>query len=604
MFEVFIVNKYKYLSAILALSSAAYADDEMVITPDRVQQPIEATLAATTVISHEQIMANPSMDIGQLLANFAGLDVVRSGGPGQQTSVFMRGANSDQTLVMVDGVPVNTGTSGGVNLQYLLNPMDIDHIEVVRGPRSSLYGSQAVGGVINIITHRAGKTSTELQLTTGTEQTRQTDLRQDIQAGAFRASANIGNDNTQGYPQFYPTALNPTMPDGNYQHHGSASLSWHDQTTQVDAAYHQQLGVNQYLDFNNNPAEQNFYNSQGDVNIQWQPIAAWKSILNSSRTIDNIAQRQSSDFAYTGQNRVDWQNDIILHPGNNLTVGSTYTDQHNNASEYGTLYNNTFNTWANYLQDRWQLGDFSTQVAGRYESSDTWGHHLTGELTLGYALSASSSLYATHNTAFSAPTGDQLYGYGANPLLHPESASNYEVGSKNQWNAWELNLAMYRNHVSNLIQYVTTNPVTYSGENENVNQALLRGFETTLGYHQGPWGVHSELDLTRATDLSNQQDLLRRPRQTWTSDFDYSHKAWHFQASWLTASQSQDYSGIHLAGYGIVNLAAEWQALKWLKLQSGIQNIANRTYGQAANSSTSFYRAQPRLYTAGLDITY
>ena len=582
-------------------AAATPTDDtqELVITPSRSAEPAQAALANTTIITREQIAASAAADLGQLLAQYTSLDVVRSGGPGQATSVFMRGANSNQTLVMIDGVPVNNGLLGGVDFQYLLSPSDIDHIEIVRGPRSTLYGSGAVGGVINIITRSSQSTHTELQGTWGNEKTYESNLRQEIRSGSFHAAASVGNNNTQGYPLLYPVQDNSTTPSGNFSRHASTSAGWSGQHWQVDAAWQEQMGHTQYLNTFNSPPtplDQDFNQSLGRLTLKIQPVDFWTSTLNASRNIDSINQRQSFSPFYTGQNRIDWQNDLTLPGHQQLTAGSTYTDQHNQFMA-NTLTANTFNTLAGYLQDQLNWNDISLLWSGRYEASDVWGDHVTQEATLGYQLLPDHRLYLTRDTAFRAPTSEELYApasWGGNAALKPETSTNYEIGSKNQWGPCTLNLSVYHQRVNHLIVPTGANYTL-----ENINQAYLRGVETTIGYLQGPWNFNSELDIQRATDLQTDQDLLQRPRRRWSNNLSYSQGQWTGQINWHTASSSMAYGPIPLAGYGVVDLSSSWKAQPWLTLQWGIDNVGNRIYALTANSTTQYYLAQPRLYTVG-----
>ncbi len=596
-------NMKSTLPWILMTALAAQADDTLVVTPGRTAESSTTALADVQVITQAQTAAAPELDLGGLLQNYAGLDVVRSGGPGQQTSVFMRGANSDQTLVMIDGVPVNNGSADLASLAYLVDPLNIDHIEIVRGPLSSLWGANAIGGVINIITHKASGTSTDVLFQGGPEQTRQSEVRQDVQLGHFTGSLSAGNNNTAGYALLTPSsATNPNVDSGNFMHHGAASMVWSADQWKLQSSFAQQDGRNQYIN-SNSPVEQNALARQGRVQLNVQASSLWQTQLIVARNIDHQDQRYSSDYAHTDQNEVDWQNTLQLSPNQQVIAGGTSTHQRVAASIYGSVYDVMLNDAAAYAEDRWHHGAFSSELAGRYDGSNTYGHHLTGSATLGYALDADHHLYASHATAFKTPSGNDLYGYGGNPALQPETSTNEEIGSKNHYGDWEVDAAIYRDRVHDLINYVLIDPANYFYQTQNVDRALLRGVETQVDWKQGPWSVHSRLDLERASDLVAYTDLPRRPRARWNSNLAYDGQRWGVQGSLLSANDAPNsaYDTITLPGYAIVNVEAHWQVCPGFRLLASVDNLGNKFQIVAANSTSSYYRGQPRLVQVGFD---
>ena len=599
---------------ILLTALAAQADDSLdaplVVTPGRYAQSSSSALADVQVISRAQIEAAPELDLGGLLQNYAGLNVVRSGGPGQQTSLFMRGANSDQTLIMIDGVPVNTGTSDMASLPYLVDPLNIDHIEVVHGPLSSLWGANAIGGVINIITRKAHGTDTEVLLQGGNEQTRQSEVRQNIKLGQFTGSLSAGNNNTAGYALLSPANINPNVDSGNYMHHGAADMAWAGSNWKLQGSLAQQDGRNQYIN-SGTPVEQNALARQGHLQLNAQMSSIWQTQLIVARNVDHQDQRNSSDYAHTDQDEVDWQNTLQLTPAQTLIAGGTSTRQHVAASIYGSSYDEQLNDVATYVEDRWHHAAFSSELAGRYDGSNTYGHHWTGSATLGYALDADHRLYASHATAFKAPSGNDLYGYGGNPALLPESSTNEEIGSKNTYGDLEVDASIYRQRVHDLINYVLIDPVNYIYQTQNIDRALLRGLETQLDWKHGAWTAHTRLDIERATNTQTYMDLARRPRARWNSNLAYNTPVWGLQGSLLSANDAPNsaYDSITLPGYAIINLEAHWQLYPQLRLLASIDNLSNKFQVVAANanpspSAPSYYRGQPRLFQLGVDARF
>ena len=617
---------------VIGLSSTAWADttaEEMVVTPSRTEEALQSSPSQTTIITAADIAQDPAADIGQLLSEYANVDVARAGGPGQQTSVFMRGANSNQTLIMVDGVPINNGLAGQGSIQFWLNTQDIDHIEVVRGAHASLYGSGALGGVINIITRQAHGTNTEISGTWGTEHTYSSNLRQDFKDGHLSASISAGNNNTAGYPLFYPNnnqnyppSNNAAHASGNYDRHGSAELGWTEDTWNLQMHYLENRGHNQFMDLNdpspsapypvpplNNTLD--FINSVGSLNLQTQLSSDWTSTLNAARSIDSSNNRPDlyspyTAIFYTGQNRIDWQNTLNLPSRQKLVLGSTYTDQNNHftGTNYNTYVTSTLtqplHNWAGYAEDTWHYHALELKAAGRYESDNIWGYHKTDDFTLGYALDTHHHVYVTRSTSFRAPTSEDLYypGY-SNPSLKPETSVGYEVGSKNLWGPVQLDVDVFRTLVSNLIAYDSISMIP-----QNIQSAYLRGVDTSLNIEQGAWKAGAEATIGRYTNLQNLNDLLLRPRRSLSVHTSYLCHQLLTQLSWQTASSSQAYGPVNLPGYGIVNLSTTWKATSWLNITGSIDNLTNRVYYLNANSTTQYYLAQPRLYTLGVNARY
>ena len=617
---------------LLCASPHLWADsssEEMVVTPSRTAEPLQTSLGQTTVITAAQIAQDPAADIGQLLSEYANIDVVRSGGSGQQTSVFMRGANSNQTLIMIDGVPINNGLAGQGSIQFWLDTQDIDHIEVVRGAHASLYGSSALGGVINIVTRQAHGDSTEIAGSWGTEHTYTSDVRQDFREGRLHGSISAGNNNTQGYPLFfpdnstnYPPSNHVAHASGNFDQHGSAELGWTEDKWNLQVHYLENRGRNQFMDLNdpsptapypvpplNNTLD--FLNSVGSMDLQAQLTPEWSSNLNAARSIDSSNNRPDAyspmtTVFYTGQNRIDWQNTLSLPSRQKIVLGSTYTDQNNHftGTNYNTYVTSTLtqpmHNWAGYAEDTWHYHALEVKAAGRYETDNVWGYHKTDDFTLGYALTQNNRVYVTRSTSFRAPTSEDLYypGY-SNPLLKPETSVGYEAGSKNHWGPVQLDVAVFRTLVSNLIAYDSNSMIP-----QNIQSAYLRGVDSSLNFEQGAWKTGADATIGRYTNLQNLNDLLLRPRRSLSMHTSYVCHQVLTQLSWQTASSSQAYGPIALPGHGTLNLSTRWTANSWLTLTGSIDNLTNRVYYLNANSTQQYYLAQPRLYTLGMNAKF
>jgi vitamin B12 transporter len=257
-----------------------------------------------------------------LLRFHGGIEVARTGGPGQATSVFIRGAESNHTLVLLDGVKLNSGTSGIAAIQDI-SPDLIERIEVVKGPRSSLYGSEAVGGVINVITRRDGAPlSAGAEAGAGRYDTRRAAGRIGWSGEDIAAGANVSWYDTDGFP-----TLEASDDDAGYDNlsvdlWSRASVG----SVDLDAGYWRAAGTTEYSDFFLAPVQQDYTNHVTRVGIGVTPLQNWSSKLTLSRAVDDIEQGQGafnpSDFTKTDRIAADWQNTIDGPAGIQLVAGA------------------------------------------------------------------------------------------------------------------------------------------------------------------------------------------------------------------------------------------------------------------------------------------
>ncbi|HEX6592015.1 MAG TPA: TonB-dependent receptor [Moraxellaceae bacterium] len=586
------------IAAAVAVATSAYAEEtttlpEVVVSASRTEQTVDNALASVTVISREEIARNPALDIGDLLSSYGGVNVVRSGGPGQQTSIFLRGAASTQVLVLVDGARIGTSSLGQPNIQFL-RPDNIERIEIVRGPKSSLYGSEAIGGVINIITRKSSTPATTISVTGGGQGTFGGSLRQDSQSGKFSSAVAVSTFYTDGYP-----LLETVSEDSGYRNTGLlAQLGYGDSTLGANANYQQNSGRNEYLaSFTLSPTSQDFFNDFTSLDVHGKFFEIWNSKLMYSMSREKNEQNGSSDYLHTEREQIDWQNDFAL-PGNNLvTAGATYYTNHVDTVSFGSGYDITLNTTAFYLQDQFTLGAFSALLAGRHESSSEYGNNSTGEATLGWSFSENYRAYATYSTGFKAPTAGDLYAPGfSNPDLKPEEAVNKEIGFKGQAGAWNFGLAAFRNDVDELINYNGMMPV-------NIDEARLSGGEFRLALRQGNLKWTNEYAYVKAEDRKTGDELSRRPRSSLSSQLDYSLDRYNVGGQIIARSDSDNsaYDNVEVPGWGVGNLYVGMEVSKQVSLTLNVQNIADKTYGTAYTGNQP-YIAQPRLVTLTADI--
>ena len=325
------------LALLSLLSLSVLADDTtslgtpITVTATRTPLIADQEVAPMIVITAQQIQLSGAQTIAGLLQQYAGLDIASNGGPGQPKSLFLRGTNSNQTLVMINGVKINPADGSGAALQNIqLN--DVERIEIVKGPRAALYGSDAIGGVINILTRQATP-GTHYGAYAGAGRYRTYDSGGHFDYGqghsAFGVSAS--DYHTDGFPAVAGTDFASGNTDRTWNAYGRTELGG----VALKLNHWQSSGNTQYTDFSLHPPfalapfDENFQNQVSSADLAGQFLSGWRSNLNLSHMLDEIDQLQNDpynplqtpDFVRTQRNVIDWQNNIALGKDQLLTAG-------------------------------------------------------------------------------------------------------------------------------------------------------------------------------------------------------------------------------------------------------------------------------------------
>ncbi|HQV81130.1 MAG TPA: TonB-dependent receptor [Agitococcus sp.] len=595
-------------ASVAACSSfAVYADTVLpttVVTATRTTQAIDSTLASVQVISQAQLAQHPSQDLGEILRFTTGIDVARLGGFGGQTSIFTRGTESNHTLVLIDGVRINSATSSQANIQHL-TLSDIERIEIVKGAMSSLYGSDAIGGVINIITKTATKTETRASITGGTDSLVSGGITQTIKQGDFGAFINANAIYTDGY----------AIIEKNPRERGYKNQAAHLKTdydlgfSKVSLSLRNNTGTTEYVDYGSF-VSQDFENQLLSFVADGDISSTLNSKIRISQMSDNIDQNNSSAIAHTKQQQADWQNTFAMSPSITLVGGITQTNtqaQYNNG--FGTLYNEEQDNLAFYVQQQSVFGQISTQLSLRHEDYDSFGTHQTGNIALGFAINSNNHLYANYGTAFKAPDLNDLYGYGGNINLKPEESRSIEIGSKHTFGQVSFNSAFYQSDIDNLIN-CPTDPITYTCSNINIDKAAIKGIELGIKWQHDGLFAGLNGSYNHAQDDVSKQDLLRRPRRSITLSTGYQQATWGISSEILAKSHALDAplfgstTPRRLAGYAVANISGYVQIMPSTLLRFAVENITDKQYGYAYATATTRYLATPLSASLSAEVKF
>lgn len=572
------------LAAILAACPLlpAVAANELpnrIVTAARISQSVDDTLSSVQVIDRAILDRHPGQDLGDVIRlNTNGIDIVRSGGLGQQTSIFTRGTNSNHTLVLIDGVRINSATSAQASIQSLA-VNDVERVEIVKGPMSVLYGSDAIGGVINIITRRPEKNGGRINVTGGDDRLAMVDAGADFRSGNVSGRVDAGLTRTDGHAFVEGLPMNRGYENRN----GSALLQWDTGSAVIDLQVRHNAGTTEYVNWNLAPLDQDFLNEVVSLGVDADLGDTWNSRFKLSRMRDEIDQNQNANRAHSERTQADWQNSLTWAAQQTLLLGLT-------AEQVDTAYNQAYikeeDNTALFLQSQNRLGDASVQAAVRRDHNDRFGNHNTGHLGLGYALSPTVRVYANAGSAFRAPDFNNLYGWGGNPALQPETSRSLEVGSRLGAGRISGQVALFKTRVDDLI-VSDANWVL-----QNLDRARMEGVEASLNWQPAPCYFTLLGSYVKATDDSTGADLDRRPRRTLNVQGGYLGDQWNLGLAVLAKSRTRDFGG-ELPGYAVLNLNAGWQVAPPLMLQLAIENLLNKEYSAAHFGTNVRYLAKP-----------
>ena len=581
------------LAALAALSclaaSPVYAEtdpeDAVIVTATRTAQTVDETLASVTVITREDIERSQVTSLSELLTGLTGIDSAVNGGYGKATSLFLRGANSNHVLVMIDGVKVGSATLGTTAFEFL--PLDqIDRIEVVRGPRSSLYGSEAIGGVIQIFTRQAmDKPGAHVEAGTGSFSTRA------VSAGMSSAKDGTGlgmtasRFKTGGFNAQNPESVNEPDKDGYWNDSVTARLSHRfDGNTEIGAHLFRAQGRTDYDGSYQNRTD--FVQQAVGADLSFAPVNNWQIKLRAGQSEDYADNFKDTTFSSTFNTRrgtASWQNDITLGKNRLLTLGvDRQIDRVISTTAY-TVDRLTDKGIFGQIQNR--LGKNDLLFSLRRDDNDAFGNHSTGNAAWGYALSTAMRMTVSYGTAFRAPTFNELYfpGFG-NPDLRPEKSKSLEAGlqGKQNWGRWDVHA--YQTDIDNLINTVC-DTVTWVCTAENVAEARIRGLETQFSATLADWQSGLSFSITDPRDVGTHHVLPRRSKRTLRLDTDRAFGKTRFGMTWLAQDRRFDdaANASVMGGYGVLNLRAQYDLARDWQLRARLDNALDKQYETARN---------------------
>lgn len=549
---------------------------DLVVTPSRKVEPLDQSLSSISVITRDEIERSVAEDLFELLRLQPGVDVVRTGGPGMQTSVFLRGGNSNHVLVLVDGVRVGSANTGAYAWEQL--PLNqIERVEIVRGPRGSIYGSDSIGGVIHVFTRSSP--NPYARLSAGSFGTAEVEAGIGYQGATTRLSVNAGFRQVDGFSAQNPNGFSFDPDDDGLQ---AASLGVKGSTESSHGRWeYSVLAIDSESEFDQGRSDARQLISS--VGFGGQFSAHWLYQLQGGYIRDQLF----SDFGFfttdfeSSRYQFSWQNQLGAGLGGQLGFGLDYYREDGESAD----------TWD---EDRDNVGLFAIwdgrfdrlhlQLGGRLDDNSRFGSEFTGQVAVGYDLSDAWQARASYGSAFRGPNLSEQFSPGVgglfagNPDLDPESSTTGEIGLRWQHDtAGRFAAAWYRTEVDDLIAY---NGALFQAI--NIDRARLEGIELEYAVDRSGWEFEANATWQDAQDLATGADLLRRPEEKAALRLDrrFHGNAW-LGLEWFYSGERSDFGGIILDSYYLLNLRAGWTFLPGWRLELRGENLADERYEPA-----------------------
>ncbi len=600
---------------LLTASTPLYASDSLsdeseyettIVTATRTPVLVSEAFESISVFTRTDIDRLQAVDIFDLLSRAPGVSFVRNGGRGSVTSLSIRGNQSDHALFLVDGVRIGSATLGSASLSKL-NLQLVERVEIIRGPKSALYGADAIGGVVNIITRTMDKERpVALEATYGSHKTNE-----------YTAVAGFGTDTmsldvTASY--LNTNGIDHTESTGGVNGDKDAY-----RTTALAANFRQQLTENLRLmvSYNSNDGENEYDSGCGNATTfapvdcliysesKVESLAAMLSLKASDSYTSSLQFGQSKDesnnladnidlaITYNGgefnttRKEITWLNTISLPAQNTLSLGLDYQlDEVDGSTAYSV---DSRDNKAIFAQLQSDIGSFNTIVGVRHDDNEQFGDKTTLSALFGWDISSTLRAYVSYGEGFKPPTFNDLYfpSFG-NDSFVPEESENYEAGLKADLESFQASVAIFKNEIKNLIQY---NSATF--QTDQVAQAEISGIEFSVDTQ---W-LGLDLSLNGAIldpeNKSNGQNLRRRAERSASLDVD---KRWgQFGIGATLRAESERYDDVanttKLSGYSTTSIRMSYQVSDQWVVEAHVDNVFDKQYSTALDFSLGQYKA-------------
>lgn len=586
-------------------TSQPQALPEVLVTATRIDTPKNQLTAGTTVYTRADIERLQVKTFPDLLRGTTGIDMTQQGGDGKTTSIFMRGTNSDHVLVLVDGIKMGSVTLGTSSFEFI--PIDqIERVEIIRGPQSSLYGSEAIGGVIQIFT-RKGAHSDSPKFTVDAGGGNYSTLKASgtVNGNWQNSWYNFGAShyNTEGFNACQRNGAcftNEPDPDGYYNTAVNGRIGHRfDNNAEIEGSFMRSSGRTEFDGFLQNKTK--FINQVAALTGSMYFLDNWKSTLRLGQSLD-----QNDNFSPNGAffSRFDstrwnatWLNEITLNDDHKAVLGTDYrldeidtSDNYQNNSRYdvgvfGELHSRVFD-------------DHFINASLRWDHNEAFGDYVTGNIGWRYNSPIGISPFANFGNAFKSPSFNSLYFprlnspfqgtnfiYQGNPNLNPEESTTVEVGLIGNHSGFNWEARAFHTNIDQLITDKTTliNPVTSFTQPENIKKAQIDGLELEFSKQWFGWNHKLNMTWLDPRDRETNARLLRRYQKSLSYDLSRSFGQFDVGAYLLAQGNRHDIdfsngSTVAVGGFVTLDLRAAYHIDKNWTINAKLNNLLDKQY--------------------------
>lgn len=577
------------IAVLLAVSVfASHAqEDAVVITASRTEQRLRDAIPHTTVLTPKDIRDSQAVDLPSLLRREAGFEFTQNGGIGSTSAVFMRGGRSAQALILIDGVRVEDIGFGTTAIQHIMLD-EVERVEIVRGNVSSLYGSGALGGVVQVFTKRGrGEPAANGEATVGSRNTWRLRAGYGGEAGATRFNISASRFDTGGFSAIDPQLAPSANPDRDGYRNDSVSGSLAHEISRRHELGLSFLRTRGRLDYDSafDTPDTTHQSAQdlGMSQVYWEArfLEAWKSRLAAAEGTDYRTDLRNGDFdsrSNTRSRQLIWDHEVRLSTAHVVSGGLEQLRQNLDNSSFASRMREADIVRLGYLG---RLGDHSLQANARSEDYSDFGKADTYFLGYGFDLTEAWRLIASTSTAFRAPTFQDLFGFGGNPQLKPERARTHEAGV--QWAQGPNRVRVvafdskYQDAITFDLQSFTV---------RNVRKASVTGVESSYAGQVAGFELRAALTVQDPVEQEpggEEVQAIRRAKRFGSLAAYRSLGDWRLGAELIASASRRDshiVSGASLreAGYAVLNLTARYQIGKALFAAVRLENALDEKY--------------------------
>ena len=572
--------------------------EELVSVGSNINQSKDLISSTIDIIDSEELERQSEKDVLSVLSNTLAIDTSRYGGFGQISSVFLRGTNSNHTIFQVNGVKINPSTAGGASI-YSLDADVISKIEIGSGAFSSIHGSEAIGGIVNISTIKQDiEDKVEIKAKLGQNKFKGESVSLNFNKEKTKFNLFASDTTTEGFPIFSDSTLNRGFTNKTVV----ASINQKKESSSTQFSSWSSKGRTEYLGFNQAPLSQYYNNEAHAMSVVLNNKKDYRFLVRINTFKDLILQEQENlykdiDLTKTKRNTFEFIINKSFYSNSSFALGYSVEDETVKYSSFGTKFDQKLQT--DSLLAEWNLW---RRKEGAYFSfrnthHETYGNQKAWKLSLIRLINNNYSLIVNSGTAFRSPNSSELYGYGANKLLLPETSRSYEILLKTSLENSSFSSVLFNNKTSNLINF-DYNQNTL----RNILQSSTKGAE--LRFRWKNRSINGRIILRLQQPIDGQGNLLiRRSKRSLGLNLFQTFNRNVLNFNFSAFGKRKDFSERSLPGYFLLNIALSRKVSDKLSLSCKIENLLNKEYFTAAGMN-GYYLNQDRSIWFNIKYTF